>query len=105
MQHPELSEVLDPVSRLYADVRRKALMRLEYEGCDPVISGEDPAVYAMQRYAYYVCYRCQKAYYGGEARCEEQAGAAETYDPEELVCGGCSDVARAQVCRNNNLYC
>ena len=30
-------------------------------------------------------------------RCEEQAGAVEDYDPEELVCGGCSDVSRAQV--------
>lgn len=58
---------------------------------------EDPAAYAMERYAYYVCYKCQKAYYGGEARCDAQVGG-ETFDPTELVCGGCSDVARAQMC-------
>lgn len=51
----------------------------------------------MDRYAYYVCYKCQKAYYGGEARCDAQLGG-ETFDPTELVCGGCSDVARAQMC-------
>ena len=56
--------------------------------------------YAMERYAYYVCYKCKKAYYGGEARCEEQNAAAEDYNPAELVCGACSDVSRAQV--NNN---
>ena len=39
----------------------------------------------------------KKAYYGGEARCEEQAGGGEDYDPSELVCGACSDVSRAQV--------
>ena len=64
----------------------------------------------MDRYAYYVCHKCRKAYYGGEARCEvDMAGEAsggeggglrvsEDYDPSELVCGGCSDVARAQMC-------
>ena len=39
----------------------------------------------------------KKAYYGGEARCEEQAAQADDYDPSELVCGACSDVSRAQV--------
>lgn len=58
---------------------------------------QDSAAYAMERYAYYVCYKCQKAYYGGEARCDAQLGG-ESFDPAELVCGGCSDVARAQMC-------
>ena len=45
-----------------------------------------------------------QAYYGGEARCDQEAGIQEDYDPSELVCGGCSDVSRAQVrtCLNNN---
>ena len=53
----------------------------------------------MDRYAYYVCFKCGKAYYGGEAQCDADAGRAnaEDYNPEELVCGGCSDVSRAQV--------
>ena len=38
-----------------------------------------------------------QAYYGGEARCDEQAGAGDSYDPQELVCGACSDVTMAQV--------
>ena len=40
------------------DVRRKALMRLEYEGLDK--GRPDPAAYAMDRYAYYVCFKCKK---------------------------------------------
>lgn len=63
-----LKELLEPIEELYKDVRRKALMRLEYEGLH---SSEaittpgtkyynDPALYAMDRYAYYVCYRCNK---------------------------------------------
>lgn len=68
--------------------------RLEYEGI--VQSAQkDLATYAMDRYAYYVCYKCSKAYYGGEARCDAEMG--DKYNPQELVCGGCSDVARAKV--------
>ncbi|EFN81009.1 Probable E3 ubiquitin-protein ligase MYCBP2 [Harpegnathos saltator] len=104
MDHPTLSEQLASVKDLYDDVRRKALMRLEYEGLHKAEGAfapggryQDPAAYAMERYAYYVCYKCQKAYYGGEARCDAQLGG-ESFDPTELVCGGCSDVARAQMC-------
>ncbi|XP_076623337.1 MYC binding protein highwire isoform X2 [Colletes latitarsis] len=110
MEHPTLMEQLANIKELYEDVRRKALMRLEYEGLHKAeaIFGptgkyhQDPAAYAMERYAYYVCYKCQKAYYGGEARCDAQVGG-ETFDPTELVCGGCSDVARAQMCPKHGI--
>ncbi|XP_058807986.1 E3 ubiquitin-protein ligase MYCBP2-like [Phymastichus coffea] len=105
MDNQNLTEHLTSVKVLYEDVKRKALMRLEYEGlhkAEAVTTPggryyQDPATYAMDRYAYYVCYKCQKAYYGGEARCDVQP-AGEAFDPTELVCGGCSDVARAQMC-------
>ena len=42
----------------------------------------------MDQYAYYVCFKCGKAYFGGEA------GAGDAFNPEELVCGGCSDVSQ-----------
>lgn len=41
-----------------------------------------------------------QAYYGGEARCDAELG--ENFNPEELVCGGCSDIAKAQVSANKN---
>ncbi|KAF6200677.1 hypothetical protein GE061_005120 [Apolygus lucorum] len=95
VEHTILSKLLEPVKELMEDVRRKALMRLEYEGLDK--GRPDPAAYAMDRYAYYVCYKCKKAYYGGEARCDLDLGNAD-FDPAELVCGACSDVSRAQMC-------
>jgi E3 ubiquitin-protein ligase MYCBP2 len=77
-------------------------MRLEYEGMHQAeaITSKfhgDPAGFALERYAYYVCYKCKKAYFGGEVRCEEQAAIGDEYDSTELVCGACSDVSRAQV--------
>lgn len=42
-----------------ADVKRKALMRLEYEG-DCTMRNDHAAAYAMEKYAYYVCFKCKK---------------------------------------------
>lgn len=41
--------------------------------------------------------RLSQAYFGGEARCDAEAGQGDDYDPRELICGACSDVSRAQV--------
>ncbi|XP_043104379.1 E3 ubiquitin-protein ligase MYCBP2 isoform X11 [Puntigrus tetrazona] len=106
INHSVLKDLLDPIKELYEDVRRKALMRLEYEGLHKseaiTMSGarfyNNPAGFAMNRYAYYVCYKCKKAYFGGEARCDAEAGQGDDYDPRELICGACSDVSRAQMC-------
>ncbi|XP_054087808.1 E3 ubiquitin-protein ligase highwire isoform X1 [Zeugodacus cucurbitae] len=96
IQHALLADILEPINALKQDVKRKALMRLKYEGIVKDTDSKDVTNLAMDRYAYYVCYKCQKAYYGGEARCDAEIG--EKFDPQELVCGGCSDVARAQMC-------
>ena len=56
-----------------------------------------PIGFAMDRYAYYVCFKCGKAYFGGEARCDLEAGAGDSFNPEELVCGGCSDVSQVRL--------
>ncbi|XP_068123981.1 E3 ubiquitin-protein ligase MYCBP2 isoform X15 [Hyperolius riggenbachi] len=106
INHTVLKDLMDPIKELYEDVKRKALMRLEYEGLhksDAITTPgvrfyNDPASYAMNRYAYYVCYKCKKAYFGGEARCDAEAGQGDDYDPRELICGACSDVSRAQMC-------
>lgn len=62
MSHWTLEELLAPIRVLHEEVRRKALMRLEYEGLaeTQARSSADPATYAMERYAYYVCHKCNK---------------------------------------------
>lgn len=71
-----LCDLLLPIQELFKDVRRKALMRLEYEGLhntEAIIAPgtkfhNDPALYAMDRYAYYVCYKCNKVIVTGGIR-------------------------------------
>lgn len=68
MEHDVLQELLTPIQELFNDVQRKALLRLEYEGLlssDAIATPggrfyNNPAGYAMDRYAYYVCYKCNK---------------------------------------------
>lgn len=65
-----LKELLKPIRDLFSDVKRKALMRLEYEGLHKAEAittpgarfYKDPAGFAMDRYAYYVCYKCKKVF-------------------------------------------
>mgnify|MGYP007113763676 CR=1 FL=1 len=50
---------------------------------------QDPLEYAMDRYNYYLCFRCKKPYFGGERACDQPAGYSSTFDESELVCGSC----------------
>jgi len=95
ISHSTLVEVLEPIIKLEEDVKQKALMRLEYEGlaqCQDIVSpgGEfdgDPQGYSMHKFAYFLCYNCNKPYFGGAANC----GVNADFDPSELVCGPCSN--------------
>jgi len=106
MSHPSLEKYLSPLRELQQEVRRKASQRLEYEGlsfCEAIISEgsrffSKPVDFAISKYAYYLCYKCNKAYYGGEIRCELEADLKDNFEERELVCGACSDVTRAQIC-------
>ena len=42
--------------------------------------------FAMDRYAYYVCFKCQKAYFGGEARYAIYRNPLGTNDNEVFFC-------------------
>ncbi|KPM10530.1 E3 ubiquitin-protein ligase-like protein [Sarcoptes scabiei] len=82
-EHPALRSLLDPINVLFKEVKQKALMRLEYEGlnrCEAITSTssryfEDPISFALERYSYYLCFNCNKAYFGGEARCDAEFDA------------------------------
>ncbi|CAD5224052.1 unnamed protein product [Bursaphelenchus okinawaensis] len=105
IDHPALEFLLEPLRALYEDVKSKSLLRLEYDGLlkvNAITSEEseffnDPIGYALQRYVYVLCSKCKKAYFGGESRCQ-QALDSSSYKPEELICGGCSDISGAPVC-------
>ena len=68
INHVSLQRELHPIKQLYEDVRTKALTRLQFEGLfnsDTIIKPgspfyQDPAGFAMDRYAYYACSRCGK---------------------------------------------
>jgi len=95
ISHPLLKDLVDPIKTLFQDVQRKALLRLQYDGLEnaPAIteSGgqffEDPAGFALARYAYYICHKCGKPFFGGERVCAAARGG--DFDASELICGAC----------------
>ena len=58
----------------------------------PGIAGE----YAMHKFAYYICFKCQQPYFGGQRSCEVAAGVGEerAFVKEEMICGGCSSMGQ-----------
>ena len=106
LEAPQLEKVFRPMMSLYEKVKTKALMRLEYENKSKVEALTDekskfyqkPSEYSLDRYTYYLCFKCNEPYYGGEARCLDAVIVSDEYDPSELVCGGCSNVTQAQIC-------
>jgi E3 ubiquitin-protein ligase MYCBP2 len=106
--HPSLEATLKPYLKLLQDVEAKALQRLKFEGLDkdPNITDPNakyygqPAAYALDRFAYYPCFKCNRPYFGGRRACEEAArDEDEKFDPKELVCGSCAANSEAQNCK------
>ena len=94
--HPALAELIAPIQELYDEVKRKSIMRWQYDGGKITGTGEKEAGAAMKKYAYYMCHKCDSPYFGGEYACAAAAG--DEYDPTELVCGACIGGAPAQIC-------
>ncbi|PAV60710.1 hypothetical protein WR25_02916 isoform A [Diploscapter pachys] len=110
MNHVGLSDLLEPLLALQQEVINKARMRLEYDGLlsNPALTDEASEYYgrledyAMDRYMYVLCFKCNKAYFGGESRCQVALDSSQ-YNPEELICGGCSDPSGVQICSRHGV--
>ena len=79
-------------------MRLKVLMRLKYESLEQhadIVNEHgrfynNAAGFALNKYAYYVCYKCSQSYYGGEA--VSPVYGAKNFDPSELLCPSCSPI-------------
>mmetsp|Transcript_18614 Transcript_18614/g.26102 ORF Transcript_18614/g.26102 Transcript_18614/m.26102 type:complete len:576 (+) Transcript_18614:22-1749(+) len=101
---PALKKILQPAMELYEVVKKKAVDRLEFVGLNQAKEITDPnsqfhknpVKYALYRFSYFPCYKCQKPYFGGERACE--AARADDFDPKELICGACVDPSKKSSC-------
>jgi len=97
ISHPSLKQTLAPLLSLFASLKDKAMKRLQVENMlkDPKLTDPSsryykrPEQYAMDCFAYYNCFKCKNAYFGGRRDCEQNA-AAENRPPEEFICYDCS---------------
>eukprot|EP00656_Telonema_subtile_P054326 TRINITY_DN8096_c0_g1_i4.p1 TRINITY_DN8096_c0_g1~~TRINITY_DN8096_c0_g1_i4.p1 ORF type:complete len:610 (-),score=158.24 TRINITY_DN8096_c0_g1_i4:132-1961(-) len=90
MAHAWLEPLLRPGLELYEAVKDKASKRLEFEKLadDPQIKANfdgDSVKFALKKFAYYMCFKCNEPYFGGHRNCEDVEEDRE-FDPTELVC-------------------
>lgn len=61
----------------------------------------------MAIYAYFMCYTCQKPYFGGRKNCaeamNEQKDVGE-FNPKELICPGCCPVPMGDCARHGKEF-
>eukprot|EP00899_Mesostigma_viride_P018033 jgi/Mesvir1/26230/Mv02406-RA.1 len=115
MEHPVLEGSLQAPLQLLDQVKAKASKRLRLEGMhtrDEVQPGGTfegrPGEFAMNLFSYYLCFKCKRPFYGGKHEClaagPPNAGPrapedrGDGYDPQELLCGGCSAVFSGLEC-------
>eukprot|EP00002_Diphylleia_rotans_P039326 TRINITY_DN9099_c0_g1_i2.p1 TRINITY_DN9099_c0_g1~~TRINITY_DN9099_c0_g1_i2.p1 ORF type:complete len:433 (+),score=56.03 TRINITY_DN9099_c0_g1_i2:220-1518(+) len=109
MRHPSLEEHMKEFFLLEEDVKQKAHTRLIYEGLGSASQittigsrfYNDPIGFAVDRFSYYQCYVCQRAYFGGQRLCEQNEDEEKLFDPSELVCGSCSSNDTNQSCKEH----
>eukprot|EP00474_Spongospora_subterranea_P000655 CRZ01113.1 hypothetical protein [Spongospora subterranea] len=97
--HPSVrSNMLNGI-KLRKQLTSLAMQRLKLDGLTNAVevseSGQkyykQPEQYALDRFAFYLCFKCQKPYFGGRRQCGNLAGMdEEKFNAAELVCGGCS---------------
>jgi len=75
-----------------------SLERAKYEGIDKEPRLKDPKdihynnlqSWALFKLAYYQCFKCKNAYFGGMKDCIAAQQASQEFKPEDLVCSKCS---------------
>jgi len=105
IKHPELRNILNSHEDLKRKVERMALDQLKREGFDNDKRIHEKGgkyynnreLFAMDRLAYYVCFKCKKPYYGGMRKCDAQD--IDKWNKEHLVCGGCRMGSNKKTCK------
>jgi E3 ubiquitin-protein ligase MYCBP2 len=103
INHPALHDLLAPLEQLQARVQAKALLRLTFDGLEKhpevaTLFGGDLAAFALHKYSYYPCHKCQQPYFGGLNACNLAAAPAVAFDPAELLCATCNPVVSQEQC-------
>ena len=88
---------------------KKSLERAKFEGIDKeprlAIAGDayfgNLQKWALYKLAYYQCFKCKCAYFGGMKDCIQAQQEGQQYKPEELVCSKCAAVSVGAAPREN----
>eukprot|EP00047_Mylnosiga_fluctuans_P000811 m.202671 g.202671 ORF g.202671 m.202671 type:complete len:4234 (-) comp10109_c2_seq9:387-13088(-) len=98
LKHPILAPLVEPVRILYEEVRKKALLRLSYDGLEAQAGATEAerAEFAIDKYAYYLCFKCKHAYFGGLRACQDARG--DDFNPADLICPMCVEGPAMQEC-------
>lgn len=105
IKNAEIRRTLQPHENLKIKVENMALDQLKREGFDKdkrlyEKGGKyynNKPLFAMDRLAYYMCFKCKKPYFGGMRKCDAQD--VDKWNEKHLVCGGCRMGSNKKSCK------
>lgn len=110
IDHHLLTPLIAPLLKLRDDLeaRFEHRMRMDNLLSQPALLDPNsryyhkPTLWATDNLCYFMCYKCNRPYYGGLKSCME----ADHDDPprEELVCGGCSCTSAITCAKHGNAF-
>ena len=95
---PPIFKLTSEIGVFQEEVQKKALLRIKFEDLDKDPRLKDPnddfynnlQAWAMFKLAYYQCFKCKEAYFGGQKDCIRAQQEQQEFKPEELVCSKCA---------------
>ncbi|EFA75279.1 RING zinc finger-containing protein [Heterostelium album PN500] len=105
IHHQSLKSITDVIDNIGNEIIRKGKLRIDFLGIqkDPLLLPggkyhQNLDGYIMDQFAYYLCFKCKQPYFGGSNQCAAAMAAPEKFNPEELICGGCSSDDVLPIC-------
>lgn len=102
LAHPSLTALLAPHVERYEKIRAHALQRLKSDNMEKDAKlvepssayYKNPEMYALHSFAFYNCFQCKRAFFGGRRDCENQDDRVR--DPAEMICFDCGDLGKVE---------
>eukprot|EP01133_Synstelium_polycarpum_P011629 gene11629-13579_t len=105
IDHPSLNAITAVINHIGSEIVRKGKLRIDFLGIqkDPMLLqggkyDNNVEGYIMDQFAYYLCFKCKQPYFGGSNQCAVAMASPEKFNPEELICGGCSSDDALPIC-------
>ncbi|CAD8076897.1 unnamed protein product [Paramecium primaurelia] len=113
VKHKEIQTKLNAASQLQLQIQDLCIERLDIEGMKQAKEITDPKSqyfqkpkeFAMDKFCFYQCFKCEKPYFGGIKNCQAAAENNDRtqFNKEDLICSSCCPISFEAKCNKHGV--